>query len=533
MQRIYEVFATPLPGAPKVGTLFFPTHVVASARDEDRYDDDNFESNDYFNVRNEASLEKNASNRSKNAAKRISRTSRSRSAVKESLQTSLDERPIFLYDADWIENGFPIGNDLPLVKSPIRPLPGALTFSFLKERSISQEVLAFIREGLNKDELSEDDELSLRTLRRRSNGKNRVRFLDHGKEAEALDASSEDLGLTLPQDCMNGRASVTSAEWTGVLAPHAFRHAGGFDIVAGGLACGIRTKTASESTDLDTLIYAAHASENGRARRKEHLRLAADAVLPGRRTAFTVMHKKSECAVTLRRIDDPIDVPLWRGLALRLAEKAGIPVMASTLRTSLGTSVLLTERFDRTFDTETKLRTAPLLTLSAASLLPIMPAGSLRGARLSGTARASTRERTFAYLALADILNRTGAAPKRDLPLLWKRMTFAVLLQAESALSDWQFVREPMGWRLLPMHVLSLLPPDWSTSARATIDGRRSPTTPETCVAYARYFAMTIAEAKTALFEMRRAIADWESAALEMGAQPAEIDLMAPIFESN
>lgn len=432
----------------------------------------------------------------------------------------LDDVPIFIYDPAWIENGFPIGADLPLSRDPIRPPKGARTFSFLKERSISEEVFSLIQDenfGGNDDEA-----LSPRSVR------TRVRFLDHGRDPDADGEATIDLSLALPPECEADPRAAGAAEWLGVLAPHAFRHAGGFDIVRAGLACGLRTRTASESTDLDSLIYACHAYENGRARRPDRMRIAANAVLPGRRTQLTVMHRKSECAVTMRRIDDPVDVPLWRALAMKLAERAGIAVLPWTLRTTLGASILLTERFDRTTDPETHLRTRPVLTLSAASLLPLRP---IRAGRPGATS--SYRSKSFAYLALADILNRAGAAPRTDLPQLWRRMTFSVLLGAEASLSDWQFARTAFGWRLLPMHAVSMLPRDWSAGPRATLDGRKARLSAESCVAAARYFGMTLSDAKTALFEMRRALSDWVAEAEALGASQEEIEMMASVFEDN
>ena len=135
----------------------------------------------------------------------------------------LDDVPIFIYDPAWIENGFPIGADLPLSRDPIRPPKGARTFSFLKERSISEEVFSLIQDenfGGNDDEA-----LSPRSVR------TRVRFLDHGRDPDADGEATIDLSLALPPECEADPRAAGAAEWLGVLAPHAFRHAGGFDIV--------------------------------------------------------------------------------------------------------------------------------------------------------------------------------------------------------------------------------------------------------------------------------------------------------------
>ena len=127
MQRLYEVFATPLPGAPKVGTLAFPALACASAIEPD-------DSND---------MDEGSSVLNRHSS---SKASRRRDRMTASGSSRLDDVPIFIYDPAWIENGFPIGADLPLSRDPIRPPKGARTFSFLKERSISEEVFSLIQD---------------------------------------------------------------------------------------------------------------------------------------------------------------------------------------------------------------------------------------------------------------------------------------------------------------------------------------------------------------------------------------------------
>ena len=83
------------------------------------------------------------------------------------------------------------------------------------------------------------------------------------------------------------------------------------------------------------------------------------------------------------------------------------------------------------------------------------------------------------------------------------------------------------------MHAVSMLPRDWSAVPRATLDGRKARLSAESCVAAARYFGMTLSDAKTALFEMRRALSDWVAEAEALGASQEEIEMMASVFEDN
>ena len=541
MKRAYEVVATAIPGAPKIGTLFFPVldtgseRKTSGQRSSGRRDNSRIVHEYDSNLERRNEFESSFTFSNERRPYQTDRSQQSRHNPSLNLRSDFDNRPIFLYDEKWLETGFAIGADLPLGAEPIRPPDGMRTFAFLKERSIDRVAIALLRDALT-DASGDVDGMSARSRRTLSRFGLKSRIKDGGAAAaDAEDASpdpapsSADFGLEIGRgvDRLFAGGLYSPEELSGVRLPHAFRHGGGIDLIENGAACGIRTRTASESTSLDALIYAFHANEHGRAHANDRLRLAADAVLGGRRTRISVMHKRSECAVTLRRLDDPIDVPVWRAVALTLARRAGIETLDFTIRSAMGTAALLTDRFDRTIDSTTKLRTAPLLTLSAEALLPVKPLG--RGF-------AAPRPGRLPYLALADILNRTGASPKTDLPAMWRRMAFSVMLGAKPKTSDWQFARtslDALGWRLLPMHSISILPRDWATGSGATLDGRTPLETPEACIAYARYFAISMGEAKTAIFEMRRALADWERVAADFGADPREIELIASVFEEG
>ena len=102
---------------------------------------------------------------------------------------------------------------------------------------------------------------------------------------------------------------------------------------------------------------------------------------------------------------------------------------------------------------------------------------------------------------------------------------------AGDSLNRWQFHREPLGWRLSPAHTL-----EWNPSAQGrglTMDGRRRLSCADDAIPYARYFGLTVSDAKGILMEMRRILSGWEGLAEEFGADPRDIAYMAPLFEEN
>ena len=104
-------------------------------------------------------------------------------------------------------------------------------------------------------------------------------------------------------------------------------------------------------------------------------------------------------------------------------------------------------------------------------------------------------------------------------------------MSTSAALNRWQFHREPLGWRLSPAHTL-----EWNPSAQGrglTMDGRRRLSCADDAIPYARYFGLTVSDAKGILMEMRRILSGWEGLAEEFGADPRDIAYMAPLFEEN
>lgn len=361
--------------------------------------------------------------------------------------------PRFRYSQEWLECGFALGADLPLTAGIHLPLPGMRTFGFLADRALDESSAVWFEE-----------------------------------------ASS--LGSKGTQNA----PGASRAEALGILLPHRTAHAGAIDILSeSGEPAGSALPVPQESKGIEGILYALHAAERSRSSLKTLLELTASAALPGRHSSMVLLSGRSEQALTLRRMNDVLDAPLWRQVYLELARASGIETQDSRLISTMGSRALLTERADRAGG-------SPVFTLSGAALMT---------------------PRTASYLGLAEILNSGGASPGEDLPKIWKRMAFAFLTGASDAPRKWLFIKEDFGWRLAPAH-------GWLPSAGMArpmpARGRKMLASAEDAVQLAPYFGMRIHDAKRELIALRRAISDWEDLALSLGAAPEETDELAPGF---
>lgn len=378
----------------------------------------------------------------------------------------------FEYDAEWLENGFSIGGDVPLTRGVHLPALGKQLFGFLEDRAVSASNYVVFASGEKPDGRLPDDA-----------------------------SPAENAAVILPdrRDAFGGLRIVPTAGEAPESLPRLVR-----------------------STMLDDLVYAFHTFERGRMRERETAVLRRALTLPGERPVFT-MERARECqTVRLRGMNDSVDRPLWVGIALETASRCGIKTVTFDCERELGETVLFSRRVDR----------APEKPGSDGPAVLPMPVFS--GAALTAKPAGSSRVRALpaGYLALADILNREGAAPAKDLPHVFRRMVFALLTGAGTdSLRRWLFVREALGWRLLPAHTLEWPMPGQAPRGGLTLDGKRRLGNADDATLYAPYFGLTVSEAKMTVLEMRRVLMNWESIAADMGADAADIALMTPSLE--
>ena len=410
--------------------------------------------------------------------------------------------PAFQYEANWIQNGFPIGADLKFDTSIQLPPPGRRLFGFLADRSLSPRLMMLFSDNQTDDprlpENAGSDEASGLLLPHPEHAFGGLIFepIDNDRHLHPLNASGD-----MPESLRRLRTPI------------------------------------HRSTEFDETIYAFHAAERGKASPRDIAFLRRALALPGRSPVFSVLRNNEMQTARLRCLHDPVDRPLWLYIALDMARDCGIPVVDSAIEREMGETVFIQRRVDRAPHPESpdgpRLRRLPVFT--AASLVPTHRAGS-------------TRPIPFSYLAMADILNRDGAAPATDLPMIWRRLVYRLMTGGACADTPrtWLFTREALGWRLLPAHTLEWISPAFSsqvmgaagvlpTFQRAakglTIDGRQILHHPEEALAYAPYFGLSPSEGKMILMELMRVLSGWENRVYDLGADPTDVMLMSAIFD--
>jgi serine/threonine-protein kinase HipA len=244
----------------------------------------------------------------------------------------------------------------------------------------------------------------------------------------------------------------------------------------------------------------------------EDLRLlfAPGSSLGGARPKASVREKDGRLAIAkFPRKDDEVSTVLWEAVALELAEKSGIDVASRRVEKMGKKPVLILQRFDR----------------QGARRIPFLSAMSMLGAK---------DNQPRSYLEIVDILRRYGAAPKRDMEALWRRIVFNILISnTDDHLRNHGFLYEGRdGWRLSPAYDLNPIPVDIKprvlTTAINEDDGTASL---DLAVEVAEYFELDSAAARKIVKEAGRAVAQWRLVAKRMGIKYTEIDRMASAFE--
>ncbi|MBN4056426.1 type II toxin-antitoxin system HipA family toxin, partial [Rhodothermus sp. AH-315-K08] len=168
------------------------------------------------------------------------------------------------------------------------------------------------------------------------------------------------------------------------------------------------------------------------------LLLAPGSSLLGSRPKASVRGKAGELMMAkFNRPDDDYDVGRWEGIAMCLAELAGLDVASWGVEQVNGRTVLLMRRFDR-------IGRVRIPFLSALSMLEAAD-GEIRS-----------------YREIADSLRIHSASTTKDLSELWRRVVFTVLISnTDDHLRNHGFLYVgDAGWRLSPAYDLNPVPTD-------------------------------------------------------------------------
>jgi len=244
----------------------------------------------------------------------------------------------------------------------------------------------------------------------------------------------------------------------------------------------------------------------------EDLRLliAPGSSLGGARPKASVREKDGHLAIAkFPRRDDEFNTVLWEATAMALARKAGIAVPAGRVETVAKKPVLLLRRFDR----------------DGARRIPFLSAMSMLGARDS---------ETHSYLEIVDALRQHGAAPRKDMEELWRRLAFNILISnTDDHLRNHGFLYEGHdGWRLSPAYDLNPVPVDLKPRILTTaINEDDNTASLALALDIAGYFGMDASRARDIAAQVGQAVSKWRNEAARHGLTKAELDRMASAFE--
>jgi serine/threonine-protein kinase HipA len=207
--------------------------------------------------------------------------------------------------------------------------------------------------------------------------------------------------------------------------------------------------------------------------------------------------------------EDGYDVAAWEYLTYQLALDAGVVMAQCDIRT-LGNQyrTFLAKRFDRT--PESRIHFS-----SAMTQLGYYD-GQAEGA---------------SYLEIAEFLTRSGGRVAKDLPQLWRRILFNVLVSnTDDHLRNHGFLLTSSGWVLSPAYDVNPNP-EGSAGLTLNIDELDNALDVELVMSVAEYFRLKRQEATTIRDEVMRVLSGWRERAGRLRLPAAEIDRMEVAFQ--
>lgn len=203
---------------------------------------------------------------------------------------------------------------------------------------------------------------------------------------------------------------------------------------------------------------------------------------------------------------DRHDVGAWEHVTHRLAERAGITLPVARAQTFASDQhTFIVRRFDRD-DAGARVHFASAMTLL----------GHVDGDDAS-------------YLELAELIERAGARPARDLEQLWRRIVFSVCVSnTDDHLRNHGFVATPSGWALSPAYDLNPVPD--GNGLRLDISETDNSQDLGLVKAVAPYFRIKAPRAAAIVDEIVAEVAAWPNVADEIGIARGEQQRMARAF---
>ena len=134
------------------------------------------------------------------------------------------------------------------------------------------------------------------------------------------------------------------------------------------------------------------------------------------------------------------------------------------------------------------------------------------------------------YLEIASFLKANGAAPKKDLEELWKRIVFSMAVSnTDDHFRNHGFLLVEDGWTLSPMYDVN--PDVYGEYLSLNVDDHDSIIDFELAREAAVYYGLSVKQAEQRIGEILDVVAkNWSALAKEYGITRNEIERMRPAF---
>ena len=207
--------------------------------------------------------------------------------------------------------------------------------------------------------------------------------------------------------------------------------------------------------------------------------------------------------------NDDKDVAAWEMVANQLAINAGLNTAEGKLqKLNNKYHTYFTKRFDRTPDNE-RIHFASAMTL----------VGHVDGEDAAGAS----------YLELMEFISRYGAAVKKDLEELWRRIVFNICIKnTDDHLRNHGFLLTEKGWLLSPAYDIN--PNEYGKALSINITDADNSLDLDVAREVAGYFRLTDEKAIQIIQEISTVVKDWKKIAAGYKISNAEQERMSAAF---
>lgn len=205
--------------------------------------------------------------------------------------------------------------------------------------------------------------------------------------------------------------------------------------------------------------------------------------------------------------NDDWDVNRWEGVALTMAQQAGILVADHQMHRVDGKPVVVLRRFDRRTN------------------------GQRLGYMSAMTMLSGSDGKSYDYLDIASQIEADGGQPTDDLRELWARCAYGRLISnTDDHLRNHGFLRREAGWQLSPAFDVN---PNPYREAFATTFNEDDTGSLAPLIDNAERFRLDADAVAATLTRVVAAVSEWEKVASQQGLSSAAIAQMAPAFETT